>query len=65
MSSEDVIALVERLVRIETKLDQSNRTHDDHEGRIRKLERALWIVAGAGLVGGGLAGQLAPYLFGG
>jgi hypothetical protein len=64
MSSEDLVALIERLVRIETKLDQSNRTHDDHETRIRKLERALWLVAGAGLVGGGVAGQVVPHLFG-
>lgn len=34
----DELALFERLVRIETKLDVSNATHDDHEARIRKLE---------------------------
>jgi hypothetical protein len=63
MSNEDVIALVERLVRIETKLDVSNRTHDDHEARIRKLERSLWIAMGFAAALGGVAGQLAGFLF--
>jgi hypothetical protein len=31
-------ALIERLIRIETKLDVSNTTQLDHEGRIRSLE---------------------------
>lgn len=65
MSSEDLVALLERLVRIETKLDLSNRTHDDHETRIRRLERTIWIATGFAAAAGGVAGQLAGHLFGG
>jgi hypothetical protein len=65
----------ERLVRIETKLDmfiaghQENSTtqaaqHTDHEARIRRLERALWIATGAGLLGGGGLGAIAAQLMG-
>lgn len=36
--SADQIALLERLIRIETKLDDSNRSDLDHEARIRALE---------------------------
>ena len=49
----------ERLVRIETKLDQALSNHTDHEERIRALERARWplpslalLVAAAGVVVG-------------
>lgn len=49
----------ERLVRIETKLDQALSNHADHEERIRALERARWplpslalLVAAAGVVVG-------------
>jgi hypothetical protein len=38
MTDVDAIALLERLVRIETKIDVSHQTHADHEDRIRTLE---------------------------
>lgn len=61
-------ALFERLVRIETMLQtmiaSSDNTHSDHETRIRKLERALWIAVGAASVGGGIVGQLLAPLVG-
>ncbi|GAB3812061.1 hypothetical protein [Kribbella italica] len=59
----DDFAQFERLVRIETKLDLSNTNHQDHETRIRRLERSMWLIAGAAAAGGGIAGQLvAPLL---
>lgn len=72
---------IERLVRIETKLDYMSDTFKsqdariisletripdaDHETRIRKLERALWMVAGAAAAGGGTAGALISQILGG
>lgn len=72
--------VLERLVRMETKLDYVNLRIDahesrlvslekstpdpDHEQRIRKLERALWIISGAASVGGGAAGAIVSQLFG-
>lgn len=35
---------------------------DDHETRIRALERKVWLVAGAAAVAGGLLGNLSPIL---
>ena len=42
------VEMVERLSKIETKLDRV----EDHETRLRKLERMVWIAAGAGAVAG-------------
>ena len=36
--AESVPSLVERMIRIEAKLDTYNQNHADHEGRIRLLE---------------------------
>lgn len=59
----------ERLVRVETKLDQLLAriipVQDDHETRLRKLERMIWIATGAALAGGGAAGAIASQLTGG
>lgn len=66
----------ERLARMETKLDalltqfsghetRVQTSVTDHETRIRRLERALWIAAGAGLLGGGGLGAVAAQLMGG
>lgn len=50
--------LVETLTRIEVKLDNSLTKIEDHESRLRAVERKLWIAMGAaGMVGGGV-GQL-------
>lgn len=54
----DEFAQFERLVRIETKLDAYNTIGADHEQRLRRLERALWIAVGAAGLGGGVVGQL-------
>jgi hypothetical protein len=65
----------ERLARIEEKLnailtqmignDSRVELHiTDHETRLRKLERALWIATGAGLVAGGSAGAIVAQLMG-
>lgn len=55
----------ERLARIETKLDQALANHADHESRIRRLERALWMVGGLASAGGGSLGALLTHLTGG
>lgn len=45
-------------------VEQSKQLHD-HEGRLRKLERAVWIVAGlAAALGGGLGGYISSLLGG-
>lgn len=72
---------LERLVRIETKMDfvvdsfksqetritaLENRVPDpDHESRIRKIEKTLWTIAGAAAVAGGTAGGLISQILGG
>lgn len=50
--------VLDRLVSIETKLDISISRVDDHEARIRRLERAVWIAAGAAAAGGGVVGSI-------
>jgi hypothetical protein len=46
MSEEPTMAEIGRtMMRLEQKLD---RTVDDHEGRLRHLERAVWIATGLG-----------------
>ncbi|AWY04859.1 hypothetical protein PBI_FLOOF_22 [Microbacterium phage Floof] len=59
--SEDA-ALVSFLTRVEVKLDAVLTRGDDHEARIRALERKVWLVAGAATVAGGLLGNLAPII---
>lgn len=54
----DDFAQFERLVRIETKLDAFNTSNGDHETRIRRLEKSMWLIAGAAAAGGGIVGQL-------
>ena len=54
----------ERLVAIETKLDVLIGKKDDHETRIRKLEKWVWIVGGAAGAIGGSISRLIPALGG-
>ena len=54
--------MVERLARIETKLDVQLATQADHEARLRRLERALWIAAGISMAGGAGLSQIAAHL---
>lgn len=42
--------VIERLVRIETKLDKSLSVADDHETRVRSLEREQWLHRGGASV---------------
>ena len=50
---------LERLVRIETKLDSVVDGRADHESRLRHLEQWMWRAAGAAAVVGGLVGAAA------
>ncbi|QWY81843.1 membrane protein [Microbacterium phage Honk] len=59
--SEDA-ALVSFLTRVEVKLDAVLTRGDDHETRIRSLERKVWLAAGAAAVMGGVVGNVAPSL---
>jgi len=81
--AEQLPGLIERMIRIETKLDTYNGNHadhemrlrlqeqeyapgghKDHEGRIRRLERSVWLAAGAAAAGGGIAGSILGPLIG-
>ena len=81
--TSDELALFERLIRIETKLDGYNTNatdhetrlraleqdnvpggHLDHESRIRRMERSLWLLAGAAAAGGGIVGSIVGPLIG-
>lgn len=55
---DSYVQLVERLARIEEKLDASLRGHTDHEGRLRAIERwkyALPATAVTAVISGALA----------
>lgn len=81
----DQLALLERLIRIETKLDDSRTDFNDHESRIRQLEaernptldhrvsdhetrlrrveRSIWMASGVvGLTGAVLGSVLGPLI---
>lgn len=55
----------QRLVRIETLLEIAINKDKDHEDRIRKLERWMWIATGLAGGIGGVIGQGVQALFGG
>lgn len=72
--------MIERLVAIETKIDHINSSinsheirinklensipHKDHEDRIRRIERVVWLATGAAGVVGGAIGKVLPALGG-
>jgi hypothetical protein len=58
-------AQFERLIRIETKIDGFLLTYTDHESRIRKLEKALYLASGFAATAGGSIGALLSHLMGG
>jgi len=53
------------VARMEGKLDGVLALGVDHETRIRKLERALWIAVGAGAAAGGGVAAVVSKLTGG
>lgn len=50
------------LIRIDAKLDAWRDTQKDHEDRIRKVERMLWIAAGLAMAGGAGLSRLADVI---
>lgn len=46
------------LAKISTKLDALAAADLDKEGRLRKVERAIWVAVGAGSAVGGVAGAI-------
>lgn len=53
------------VARMEGKLDGVLASSADHETRIRKLERALWVAVGAGAAAGGGVAAVVSKLTGG
>lgn len=53
------------IAEIKTMLTDVQTTKVDHETRIRKLERSVWLAAGAATAVGGTSGALVSQLFGG
>ena len=54
----DVKTLKEALATIPSRVD-------DHESRIRGLEKKVWLMLGGAVAGGGAAGSVAQILIGG
>jgi hypothetical protein len=50
------------LIRIEAKLDAWRDTQTDHEGRLRRLEKLVWIGAGLAMAGGAGLSKLAELI---
>jgi len=57
--------VLDRLTRIEVKLDAAMNRSEDHEDRLRRLERALWAATGAAAIIGGTVGGGLFRMFGG
>jgi len=55
----DAVDMNTSLVRIETKLDMALGRVEDHEGRLRQIERAIWRAAGVAAAIGGTIGVAA------
>lgn len=53
----------EQLAVINTKLDVLIEQRNDHEVRLRSLERFRWVLVGAALAGGGVSTAIAQALF--
>ena len=49
MESPD-ITVITKLATIETKLDRGLAGHEDHEHRLRRLERKIWAATGVAAV---------------
>lgn len=54
----------EMLIEMRTDLHTQKRQADDHEQRIRSLERARWIIAGISAAGGGSVAAIISKMFG-
>ena len=52
------------LARLNEKLDGYKKTLEDHEARIRKVERLVWAFSTAAAVGGGAVGSLVQQFLG-
>jgi hypothetical protein len=52
--------VVQRLTRIETKLDAALECDKDHEKRLRGLEHKQWWLSGVAAVAGFLASHFGP-----
>lgn len=57
MSADDP-AVIERLTRVEVKLDLLLSSRDDQEARLRKVEKWMYVTAGVIGLATGYVGQL-------
>lgn len=64
LTSQEISAQ-ERLIRLEVKLDLALSNGTDHEARLRRLERALWLATGAAAAAGGVVGSFLSKLISG
>lgn len=58
------VEVIDRLARMDVKLDQLLSSVGDHEVRLRALEKAKWMIVGAASAGGGAMGAIASQLMG-
>jgi len=52
------IDIAQQFAEVKTLLTAVANVNTDHENRIRKLERAIWIAGGVSLAGGGVLGSV-------
>lgn len=71
MSTDEVNQILIRLAVMDAKLDtigtdnsRGEQVHQDHEQRIRSLERVRWAIFGFGIAIGGGSGAALTRLFG-
>lgn len=71
MSETDIRRILEAIARLETKVEgigadnvRGDQIHQDHETRLRGLERVRWVIAGACLTVGGGGGVALSKLLG-
>jgi len=50
MAAMDDPKLIETLTRMETKLDNFILKSDDHESRIRAIEKKIWAIPGVAVI---------------
>jgi hypothetical protein len=71
VSESDIRVILAALARVETKVEaiqadnvRGETVHQDHELRLRSLERVRWVIVGACLAAGGTGGAALTKLLG-
>lgn len=58
-------AIYAKLLEVEAKVSHVPETLDDHETRLRTVEKYLWLWLGSAAVAGGAVSQVGGHLIGG